>query len=67
MGRKIPSWRPQVMSVCPEAWDTITLIIILACIATNVISGHKIILLFGIIYFFLSNRAKRVSEVTSFE
>lgn len=51
MGRKIPSWCPQVMSVCPEAWDTITLIIILACIATNVISGHKIILLFGIIYF----------------
>lgn len=52
IGRKIPSWCPQVMSVCPEAWDTITLIIILACIATNVISGHKIILLFGIIYFF---------------
>lgn len=52
MGRKIPSWCPQVMSVCPEAWDTITLIIILACIATNVISGHKIILLFGIIWLF---------------
>lgn len=50
MRRKIPSWCPQVMSVCPEAWDVITLIIILACIATNVISGHKIIQLF--VFFF---------------
>lgn len=39
----IPSWPLQLLILCCETWNLITLIISLAHIATNVISSHKII------------------------
>lgn len=39
----IPSWPLQLLILCRETWNLITLIISLAHIATNVISSHKII------------------------
>lgn len=39
----IPPWPLQLLILCRETWNLITLIISLAHIATNVISSHKII------------------------
>lgn len=48
MGQDIFSPNFKAITLCSEAWDSITHIIVLACIATPIINDHKITNVFDI-------------------